>query len=394
MARERKTTDGERKGGGVVTRQERLSALVTDLRGRYPNRIFTGEDYTMPWAIRRLPFGIPDLDIATNGGAPGGGFTMIVGKPSEGKNYLVNRVVRGQQRLYGADCAVAMIGTELVYDKSQGRAAGVKVALSTDEIDAVNDRYQRLYRRGLTKDEVADLKTQIGTFLIIPPTTAEEAFDVAVELVASGEFNVVALDSFGSILTEDDDDKDFTENARVGGASGLNTRLMRKMNSAFAPLKDGRPNLTCFMGINQVRDKLNAKPNEKQTHEGGGWSLKHGRFLTIELARTEYIRNELTKRKIAKRISWEITKQKAGGYEGHSGNYVYVMGDCEIDMGELLLRLGQEYDLIEKTGNTYTYCGMKLGVGEKNAAAALVKHSLADEIHEAILAAAKVTLVT
>lgn len=392
MARS-KTTDADEKKG-PLSKRERMSALVTELKGRHPDHIFTGEEYTMPWAVRRLPFGIPDLDIATNGGAPGGGFTMIVGKPSEGKNYLVNRVVRNQQRLYGEDCTVAMIGTELPYDKGQGRLAGVKVALSNDEITALNDKQQKLYKRDLTKDEIAELKTQIGTFIVVPPTTAEDAFDVAVDLVKTGEFNVVGLDSFGSILTEDDDDKDFTENARVGGGSGLNTRLMRKLNGAFAPLKGGKPNVTCFMGINQVRDKMNAKPNEKQTQEGGGWSLKHGRFLTIEIARTEYIQNADKTRKIAKRIQWEITKQKAGGYEGHRGNYIYVMDRSEIDMGELLLRLGQGFDIIEKSGNTYTYCGVKLGVGEANAAAAITKHDLTDEINEQILQLAGVALVT
>lgn len=393
MAQRRKTTDAEEPKGGS-SKRERMDALIADLKGRHPNNIFTGEDYTMPWAVRRVPFGIPDLDIATNGGAPGGGFTMIVGKPGEGKNYLINRAVMNQQRIYGEDCAIAMIGTELPYDKTQGRSAGVKVALSNDEIAALNDKYQKLHRRDLTRDEIAELKTQVGTFLVVPPTTAEDAFEVAVDLVKTGEFNIVSLDSFGSILTEDDGDKDFTENARVGGPAGLNTRLMRKLNGAFAPLKGGKPNTTCFMGINQVRDKMNAKPNEKQTQEGGGWSLKHGRFLTIELARTEYIKNAAKTQKIAKRIQWEITKQKAGGYEGHSGNYVYVMGQSTIDMGELLLRLGQEYGLIEKSGNTYTYSGVKLGVGEANAAASLVKNDLIEELNEQILDAAGVVLVT
>jgi len=392
MARTR-TSDAEPKRG-ALSKSERMSALLADLRGRHPDNIFTGEEYTMPWAVRRLPFGIPDLDIATNGGAPAGGFTMVVGRPGEGKNYLINRMILQQQRLYGADCAVAMIGTELPYDKSQGRSAGVKVALSDREIDALNERQKLLRKRDLTKEEIAELKTQVGTFVVVPPTTAEDAFDVAVDLVKTGEFNIVGLDSFGAVLTEDDDDKDFTENARIGGPAGLNTRLMRKLGGAFAPLKGGAPNLTCFVGINQVRDKMNAKPNEKQTQEGGGWALKHGRFLTIELTRTEYIKNADKTRKIAKRIAWEITKQKAGGYEGHSGNYVYVMDKSEIDMGELLLRVGLDYGIIEKSANTYTYCGAKLGVGEGNAGAAIVKNGLVEEINEQILQAAGVALVT
>lgn len=389
-----KTSDVEKKGG-ELSRRDRVRAVVNTLRGDHPGKIYTGEDYTMPWAVRRLPFGIADLDVATNGGAPAGGLTMLVGKPGEGKNFLLNRLVRNQQQLYGEDCAVAMIGTELAYDKTQGRSVGVRVALSNDEIDAMNAKQRELHNRDLTKEEVAELKTQVGEFLVVPPSTAEEAFDIAVDLVRSGEFNIVGLDSFGSILPEGDEDKDFADgDARVGGAAGLNTQLMRKLNNAFAPLSGGRPNLTCFVGINQVRDKLKAQPFEKQTHESGGWSLKHGRFLTIELSRIAYVRDEKTKAAIAKRIGWEITKQKAGGYEGHKGEYTYVMSKSDIDEGELLLRVGEFYGLIEKSGNTYSYNGQRMGVGVAQAAAWIVKCGLEKELNEEILHAARVTLVT
>ncbi len=401
MARARKTpgdkpekTTAEKKEAPSSDRSTRLGGLVADLRSRYPDNVFTGEDYTMPWAVRRLPFGIPDLDIATNGGAPGGGMTMIIGKPGEGKNYLMNRLIRNQQKLYGKECCVAVIGTELAYDKTQGRLTGVRVALSNDEIDALNMRSQKLYKRDLTRDERAELKTQIGHFIIVPPSTAEKCFDIAVELVATGDMNLVGMDSFGAVLPEGDEQKDFADgSARVGGAAGLNTQLMRKLNNAFAPLKGGRPNVTSFIGINQVRDKMDAQKYEKKTQENGGWSLKHGRFLTIELARKEYIKNA-SGLKVAKTIGWEITKQKAGGWEGGVGKYDYVLAEGNIDMGELLLRLGVDHGVIDRSGNTYTYCGTTLGMKAATAEKAIVEHDLVDEIADLILEAAGVALLT
>ena len=46
----------EKKGRGrgkaaEGTRQERLSALTATLKARYPDHIYTGEDYTMAWAV-------------------------------------------------------------------------------------------------------------------------------------------------------------------------------------------------------------------------------------------------------------------------------------------------------------------------------------------------------
>lgn len=395
--RTRKTTSAEASGGGpeLSPRQVALAAAVQDLRTKYPHRIFSGTEYTMPWAVRRLPFGIVDLDIATNGGAPAGGMTMLVGRPSEGKNYLLNRLIANQQRLYGADCAVAVIGTELSYDKGQGRKVGVKVALSEDEIAAEDAKLRATTGVGLTAAEAAELRSEIGLFQVVPPRTAEEAFDIAVDMVRTGMFNIVALDSFGSVLPEGDEDKQLSDgNQRVAGPAGLNTQLMRKLNSAFAPLGDGSPNLTCFVGINQVRDKMNAKPNEPQTTESGGWSLKHGRFLTIQLTRTAYLSDKETKRKFGKTIMWEVTKQKAGGYEGHRGQYDYIMAETSIDEGELLLRVGAQYGVIDKVANTYSYSGLTLGVGAGKAADKLVELALLEEIYDEVLRRAHVSLVT
>ena len=62
--------------------------------------------------------------------------------------------------------------------------------------------------------------------------------------------------------------------------------------------------------------------------------------------------------------------------------------------GELLLRVGEFYGLIEKSGNTYSYNGQRMGVGVAQAAAWIVKCGLEKELNEEILHAARVTLVT
>jgi len=398
MARRKAGADGD---APVVAqpqtsaKQDRLRTLVTTLKGRYPGKVLQGHEYTMPWAMRRLSFGIPDLDIATKGGAPAGGMTMLVGKPGEGKNFLMNRLIRGQQRIYKDECAIAVIGTELAYDKTQGHACGVKVAMSPQEIEQENRNRIALRKPELTAEERASMADHLGTFLVVPPSTAEESFDIAVDLVASGDFNIVALDSFGSILPEAEDDQGFDKDSRVGGPAGLNTKLMRKLTSAFGTDPRGNPNLTCFIGINQVRDKMKAQAFEKQTHETGGWSLKHGRFLTVELQRMGWVTkgSDDEKERIGKIEKWEITKQKAGGYEGHTGQYNYMYEDCDVDMGELLLRLGLDYDLIDKNGNSYSYSGLILGVGKDKAANSITKCALVEELTEEILRAAGVALV-
>jgi len=384
-----------RKKEEEPTRDEVLDALEKDLKKRYPGRVFRGEEYTMPWALKRLPTGIIDLDIALNGGLPAGGLTMLVGKPSVGKNFVINKVFAQQQRLYGDECAIAVIGLEFPYDKGQANFNGVRVPLSDAEIAVEDKKSWQLYGHGLTDEQQELFRSKIGRFWVVPPSTAEENFDVAVDLIDSGEFNVVAIDSFGSVLSREEQDKPLTKEARVSGAAKLNTQLMRKMTAALAPGPDGMPNLTCVIGLNQVRANIGAQKFDRKTNEGGAWSLKHGRFVTIELAIIAAVKagSEKAKKKIGKVVKWEVTKQKAGGHEGHEGQFNYILADVDFDRAELALRVGTQYGVIKKKGSFYSYEDVQIGQGIAAASAFLRNANLVEEIEEATLKAAGVQYI-
>lgn len=349
----------------------------------------------MPWALRRLPFGIVDLDIRTDGGIPAGGMTMLVGKPSEGKNFLLNRLIRNQQKIYGDDCKIAVITTELPYDKSQAHLNDVAVSASDEEIEAMQERRRELNQPGLTRDEIAKLKHTIGEFYVVPPSTAENSFQAAIDLIACGAFNIVALDSFGSILSTEEAAKSMDDNAKVAGGSGLNTRLMSHLVDSFKFI-NGRPNLTAFVGINQVRDNLKAMAFGKQTHESGGWALKHGRFLTIEISRTHTEKHKsgaLEGAAAWKTIKWEITKQKAGGHEGWVGEYNYVFDRGDIDEAELLVRVGQAYGLIKNTGKRWFLDDNQVADSFSSMVRFVEDNDLTNELYLRCLHSAGVTLV-
>ncbi len=365
MAKRKKADAGNSK-------KERFETLMADLKGRYPGKIMRAEDYTAPWSVKRCPTGLLNLDLATNGGLPCGGMTVIVAKPNMGKNWLLLQVIKKQQEIYGDDCRFGIIGTEIPFDKTQAREAGVKVAFSEDEIEALDESKKKLSKKGegLTEAEKADLRTQVGEFVIVPPSTAEDAFQMCAEMVASNTFNIVAIDSFGAILTAGDMDKDIGEASRVGGPAGLNTQLMHRLYAAFAPDEHGEPNLTCMIGTNQVRDNLKAVQSfMKQQKESGGWALKHGRFVTIELSRTGWLTKSKTdKTRTGKQMKWEITKQKAGGRDGHEGTYDFLFDGLHHDRADMAVELGLACGVVEKDGNTYVYQGVKVGVGRAKAA--------------------------
>lgn len=328
--------------------------VLAALQAKFPGRVFAASEYTSSWELRRFPTGISSIDIALNGGLPAGGLSMFIAEPGVGKNYLANCVIAKAQETWGEDLMVGCIGTEIVYDKSQARFCGVQVALSKQEVDGRREGYKE-FGEELTKEEAEELQTQVGTFVIVPPDTAERLFDIAIEMVRSRRFHIVLIDSFGSLLLDEDKDKTLDDNDRMAGPAMINSRFVKKLNEAMSIDDKGDPNLTCVIGINQVRDNMNRRnPNSPMKKESGGWAIKHARWVCIEMTRTSWLKDGTgaKARRIGKYIQWEMTKQKAGGYDGHKGEFLYRM-ESGCDFAEELVMTAMDYDLVNKSGNTY-----------------------------------------
>jgi len=341
-----------------------FDSLMQTLKAKYPGRVFRGDEYTMPWAVRRLPTGILGLDMALNGGLPAGGMTMLVAPEGMGKNWMVNQVIANQQKLFGERCRIGIVSLEMPYDKLFARACGVRVALSAGEVRALERAEGDALRNPVFRfsaEERATYTEQVGEFLVCPPDTAERALSIATEMVASRQFNVVAIDSFGSMLTELEDNNTLEDAVRPGGASLVNSQFAKRINAATAPDKHGMPNLTAIIGINQVRDNMKkATPFSPDTIEPGGHALKHARWVTVQLRRLGYVNKKVGEGQIrvGKTVEWEIIKQKAGGHEGSKGNYDFLYALCGIDRWRESIRTAVERDVIEKNAAMYTYEGI------------------------------------
>lgn len=333
---------------------EEPRSFVDVLKQRYPGKIYRGAEYTAPWLIRRFPTGIVKLDIALQGGFPAGCLNMLIGQPHVGKNMLANCAISRAQDTFGDDLRVGVLTTENVYDKSQARFGGIQIAYSADEIAAIRRARERA-GSSLSAAEEKELRTEIGEFTIVPPLPGQELFDIGLDMVRSRYFHIVLIDSFGAILLDEDKDKDLTQDDRMGGPSGLNTRFATRLMQALAPNEKSEPNLTCVLGINQIRDNMKAGPGQPTTREGGGWGLKHARSTAIEMVRTAWQNAEKgSKVRTGKEVQWAVTKQKAGGYDGHVGRFLYRM-ELGPHFAQDIIETGTDLGVIDKTGSTYSY---------------------------------------
>jgi recombination protein RecA len=357
----------KKKAAADSGKGKNVHGVINQLKSKYPGRVFGAAEYTMPWKIKRLPTGVLDLDIALGGGLPAGGMSFFTGKQGSGKNWLVNQVIRLHQERHGAATAVAVVSTEMMYDKEFAQACGVKIAFSPQEVAEFVSQYREDVGEDPSDEMVAALTEQIGEFITVPPSLAEESLQIAIDLIASREFDLVVIDSFGSLLTEHDDEGDMGDANRVGGAALLNTKFSRKLNYALAPDKDGNPNLTCIIGINQVRDNTDrANKYSPKTLEAGGWALKHARWVTVEISPRAKIKDG--KELIGKTVGWEITKQKAGGHEGAQGTFDFFYALCGIDREMHTVTVAAEHGVLKRSGAYYSYEGNQIGQGAAAAA--------------------------
>jgi len=362
-----------------------VAGVLNQLKSRYPGKVFHAGEYTMPWKLKRLPTSIMDLDIALSGGFPAGGMSFLTGKQGVGKNWIANQVMREHQIRHGENTSIAVVSTEMVYDKSFALDCGVSVALSDLEIAELDKQVRKKTGEGLSDEEIEELTAQVGSFITVPPSTAEDSLSIAIELIASREFDIVLIDSFGSLLTEHDEENDLSSSQRVGGAAMLNTRFARKLNYALSPDEEGSPNLTCVLGINQVRDNTDrANKYSPKTIEAGGWALKHARWVTLQMSPVATIKDP-KKGKIGKTIRWEITKQKAGGHEGAQSKYDYYYSIAGIARAEHSVAVAAKHGVVDRAGAWYSYGGEKIGQGAAKAAQYVIENGLLEEIEELTL---------
>lgn len=332
----------------------------------------------------RRPCGIPRLDIACGGGLPAGGLSQIDGPEGVGKNFLLNLYFAQCQKLYGEDARMFMLCLEFPFDKWYARACGVKVPLSDYEIQVEQRKRQKEDKPLLTDAEAAELQTGVGKFYILRGPEAEALLDLTVEYVKSNAFQIGAVDSWDSMLTAPEEEKDLSEDAKVANASNVQTRWMKKIQGALTPKKvcpiceshplnhskgvwscangdcgwkgkepKNQENETTLVGIRQVRARMSRTSMRQRAWQvGGAWALKHGKLIDIQLRPSDRIM--LSNKWVGKEITWELVKGKAGTHEGKSGVYRYYFNPPEVDVVFDLVNLCVQENLIRSGGAYYT----------------------------------------
>ncbi len=269
--------------------------------------------------VESVPTGCLSLDLALGvGGIPRGRIIEIYGPEASGKTTLAQHIVAEVQKIGGT---AAFIDAEHALDPAYARKIGVNV----DEL------------------------------LISQPDTGEQALEILETLVRSNSVDVIVVDSVAALVPKAEIEGDMGDSHM-----GLQARLMSQALRKLAGIVSKSNTIVVF--INQIRIKIGVFFGNPETTTGG-MALKFYSTVRIEVRRAAQIKKGDVI--IGNRVKCKVVKNKVAApfriteFDIMYNKGISVAGDV-IDTGIL-------YNVIKKSGNTFSYGDIKLGVGRENA---------------------------
>ncbi|MBA4185722.1 MAG: recombinase RecA [Acidobacteria bacterium] len=258
------------------------------------------------------------LDAAIGvGGFPRGRVIEVYGPESSGKTTLALQVVASAQKAGGI---AAYIDAEHAMDPAYAEKLGVNI----DEL------------------------------LISQPDSGEQALDIAETLVRSASVDVIVIDSVAALVPRAEIDGDMGD-SHMGLQARLMSQALRKMTSIISNSN------TCFIFINQLRDKIGVMFGSPETTTGGK-ALKFYASVRLDIRRIGAIKEG--DRVVGNRTRVKVVKNKvAPPFRETEFDIMYGEG---ISREGDLLDLAVNNNVVEKSGAWFSYSGERLGQGREN----------------------------
>jgi recombination protein RecA len=258
------------------------------------------------------------LDAAIGvGGFPRGRIIEVYGPESSGKTTLALQVVASAQKTGGV---AAYIDAEHAMDPDYAHKLGVN----------------------------------IEDMLISQPDSGEQALEIAETLIRSNSVDVIVIDSVAALVPRAELDGEMGDSL-----PGLQARLMsqalRKITAIVASSN------TCFVFINQLREKIGVFFGSPETTTGGK-ALKFYASVRLDIRRIGAIKEG--DKVVGNRTRVKVVKNKvAPPFRESEFDIMYGEG---ISREGDLLDLAVNHNVVEKSGAWFSYSGERLGQGREN----------------------------
>ncbi len=290
--------------------------------------------------IDAIPTGALNLDAAIGiGGMPRGRISEVYGPESSGKTTLCLHIIANAQKSGGI---AAFIDAEHALDVGYSRKLGVDV----------------------------------DNLLVSQPDTGEQALEIAEVLIRSNAVDVVVIDSVAALVPRAEIEGEMGD-THVGLQARLMSQALRKLTGAV-----NRSN-TAVIFTNQIREKVGVMFGNPETTSGGR-ALKFYASVRLDIRRIGAIKDGQDV--VGNRTRVKVVKNKcAPPFKQAEFDIQYNEG---ISHNGLLIDLGVDNGIVDKSGSWYSYGDLRLGQGKENARQFLLENAdIAREIETRLRAA-------
>lgn len=187
--------------------------------------------------------------------------------------------------------------------------------------------------------------------LIAQPSCGEEGFNIAMEMINTGEVGLVIIDSDSSLIPKKQLDGDVGDST-IGHKSRLNSNAYPKLKSAVSE------NNVCLIVISQYREKIGVMFGNPTTTQGGH-ALKFYSDVRIEVSKSLAKEGDVNYGNITKVKA--IKNKMCPPYQLTQFEIVYGQG---IDKLREIMELINDYGIGRKYGKTMTINDIKYDLEE------------------------------
>jgi recombination protein RecA len=279
----------------------------------------TAEGHLPLGEVSVVPTGCLGLDIALGvGGLPRGRIIEIYGPESSGKTTLALHAVAEAQKLGGV---CAFIDAEHALDVGYARKIGVR----TDDL------------------------------LVSQPDFGEQALEICDMLVRSGAVDIIVIDSVAALTPKAELEGEMGD-THVGLQARLMSQALRKLTGSISRSR------TIVVFINQLRMKIGVMFGSPETTTGGN-ALKFYASMRLDIRRIGAIK--VAEGVVGNRTRVKVVKNKlAPPFREIEFDITYGEG---ISKEGLLVDMGVDKNVIDKSGAWLSYKGERIGQGRENA---------------------------
>lgn len=331
----------------------KLDMLIKDFNKQYKEEI-AGRGIPRI-ETQKIPFSSPRANYMTYGGIPRGRIIEFAGEENGGKTTTALDIVANAQPLFKEEWENEIKeleeiakpkkeqSTRLEYLKSRG----AKHVVYADCENTLDEDWARLL--GVDTEDMILLKPM--------SQTAEQIFEMLLQMIETDEVGLVVIDSLGVMLSAQAYEKSMEEKTYGGIAAAL-TLFSKK-----AELMCTKYNCT-LIGINQMREDMNSPYGGMITTGGKGW--KHNCSMRLMFQKGSYIdeRGNDLKRSAespsGNLVMINIAKTKVCKPDRRVGFYTlnYNHGiDVIADTVETALR----YGIIQQAGSWFNFVDIDTG---------------------------------